>query len=94
MDLKTEAGRTQTEINAAMKRLDIAALAKEHEKLLAKSQQSDFWNDSAAAQKIMQKIAKLETRTKPWQELSASVDEVVELAKSGDPAWKPNSRSS
>lgn len=84
MEVKSQAHKLQTEIAAAMERLDIDALAKEHGKLITKSQETDFWNDSAAAQKTMQKIAKLEARTKPWQELAAEVDEVVELASSGD----------
>ncbi|HEX5744182.1 MAG TPA: PCRF domain-containing protein [Candidatus Saccharimonadales bacterium] len=84
MEVKPRAQKLQTEIAAAMERLDIDALAKEHGELVSKSQEPAFWNDSAAAQKTMQKIAKLEARTKPWQELAADVDEVVELASSGD----------
>lgn len=84
MDLKKHASDINLEIAAAMERLDIAALEKEHGKLLEESQKPDFWNDSEAAQKTMQRIAKLEGRVKPWLGLRKSVDEVAELAESGD----------
>lgn len=83
-DIHKDAKELQSEIAAAMKRLDIAALKEEHEKLLSESREPDFWNDSVAAQKIMQKISKLEGRVKPWQELAASLSEVEELSKGGD----------
>jgi peptide chain release factor 2 len=81
MSIQIDAKKLQTEVAATMKQLDIAALQKEYEKLIVDSQKPDFWNDSGAAQKIMQQIAKLEGRIKPWQELVASLDEVVELGK-------------
>lgn len=84
MSIQTEAKELQTEIAATMKQLDITALENEYEKLLAESRKPDFWQDSQAAQKTMQKIAKLEGRIKPWQELSASVEEVIELGKGDD----------
>lgn len=84
MEIEKPADKLRTEITAAMKRLDIPTLEKERADLLLKSQEPGFWDDSAGAQKIMQRIAKLEARAKPWRELSDSVGEVVELAKSGD----------
>jgi peptide chain release factor 2 len=40
----------------------------------------------------MQKLAKLEGRVQPWQELSASIGDVVELASSDDPALEDELR--
>jgi peptide chain release factor 2 len=84
MEVQAQAQKLHDEIAAAMKRLDIAALAEEHKTLVVRSQKPDFWDDSASAQKTMQRIAKLDARAKPWQQLAASVEEVVELARSGD----------
>jgi peptide chain release factor 2 len=81
MDIEEQAHNLQAEITATMKQLDIAGLEKELKDLTGRSQQPDFWQDSTAAQKVMQKIARLEQRVKPWQELADSVDEVAELGK-------------
>jgi peptide chain release factor 2 len=64
-----------------MKQLDVVGLEKDHTALVARSQEPDFWQDSGSAQQVMQKIAKLEQRIRPWQELAASVEEIVELGK-------------
>ncbi|HVX57229.1 MAG TPA: peptide chain release factor 2 [Candidatus Saccharimonadales bacterium] len=87
MSIQTDAKQLQSEVAAAMQRLDIAALGKEHQRLVADSQRPDFWQDSTVAQQTMQRIAKLEGRVRPWQELAASVGEVVELA--GDSSLAP-----
>lgn len=84
MDLKKRASQLQVEVAAAMKRLDIAALKKEYEKLLSESQKPDFWQDSARAQTVMKQIARLEERVKPWQELQKNLDDVNELLKTDD----------
>lgn len=80
-DLHQRAQDLENEVAATMKRLDISALEKEHKTLVDESQKPDFWQDSDAAQKTMQKIAKLEGRVRPWQELSASLNEIIELGK-------------
>src|ERR1044071_2658017 len=79
-DIQQKAQDLQAEVAATMRQLDIAALQKEYDELLSTSQKPDFWNDSDSAQKTMQKIAKLEARTKPWQELTSGLDEIAELA--------------
>ncbi len=81
MDIRTQAQELQTEVAATMKQLDIAGLDKERTALVARSQETDFWQDSTAAQQVMQKIAKLEQRVQPWQELAGSVDEIAELGE-------------
>lgn len=83
-ELNDRARELQNDIGAAMKRLDIAGLDHRLRKLQTDSRSAGFWDDSRAAQDVMKQIAKLESRVKPWQELSTSVDEVVELGRSGD----------
>ncbi|HYH35997.1 MAG TPA: peptide chain release factor 2 [Candidatus Saccharimonadales bacterium] len=82
-DVQQEANELQHEVGATMRQLDIAALQKKYEQQLAESQKPDFWNDSAAAQQTMQDIARLEKRIKPWQEVTASLDEVIALGNDG-----------
>jgi peptide chain release factor 2 len=84
MNVKSHAQTLQSELAATMRQLDVAALEKEHEKLVAESQAPDFWKHSQAAQKTMQRIAHLEERIKPWQELTAAVNEIVELGSVDD----------
>lgn len=85
-DIQQKAKELQVEVTSTMGQLHIAALKKERDKLVEESQAPDFWNDSTVAQKTMQRIAKLDGRVKPWGELAASLDEVIELAKGNDVA--------
>jgi len=49
-----------------------------------------FWNDSQSAQTVMQQIAKLERRIKPWRQLEADLQETLELAATGDETLAPD----
>ncbi len=86
MDVTTKAVDLQEEVGSTMKKLGIDALSEERDKLVARSQEPDFWNDSTSAQGTMRRIAKLDGRIKPWHGLAESVAEVVELSRSGDPS--------
>lgn len=80
MDFKDRAEKLQAAVAATMEQLGVSVLNKEHEKLFTDSQQPDFWGDSAAAQNTMQRIAKIESRIKPWQQLTHNLGEIVELS--------------
>jgi peptide chain release factor 2 len=80
MSVRTHAQSLQQDVASTMQQLDIDGLAKEQREMVAKSQEPDFWSDSDAAQNTMRGIAKLEERVKPWRELAASLDEIVELS--------------
>lgn len=86
MDITDKAAALQKEVGSTMKKLGVDALSEERDKLVAQSQEPDFWSDSASAQRTMQRIAKLDGRIKPWLSLAESVGEVVELSRSGDPS--------
>jgi len=49
-----------------------------------RSQQPEFWDDSQSAQTVMQDIAKLEARVKPWLTLQKSIDDCQELLAMND----------
>lgn len=67
------------EIESATRQLDLKSSEAEFEDLKSRSLKSDFWNDTMAAQEIMKRIAKLETRITAWRELENSAKEIQEL---------------
>ncbi len=81
---RKQATTLQTEINQALERLHISDLTQQLEELQAASQQPDFWDDSTKAQDIMKQIAKLEGRVQPWQKLTKSITDSVELLQLND----------
>ncbi len=72
----------QVKSAAALLRLD--ELKREQELLSQQSQQSDFWQDTAQAQKAMKQLASLDSRLQPWTDLIRGLDDVGELIKTGD----------
>ncbi|GMO23222.1 MAG: peptide chain release factor 2 [Termitinemataceae bacterium] len=44
-----------------------------------KISQSDFWNDTAAAEKVMTELKKIKIRCEPWKELIAEVEDLDAL---------------
>ena len=80
MDAASNAARElQAAVKDGVERLTIPELQKQLATQQAQSQATDFWNDNLGAQAVMKQIAKLESRIKPWQQLQASVNDIVEL---------------
>ena len=79
-----QARQLQAAVNAAMERLQTAQFESKLAAMQTESGGADFWNDSDHAQAVMKQIAKLESRVKPWRELSAILDEVIELSAADD----------
>lgn len=88
-DLHKQADELKRAVNAAIDQLKIAELHGQLTKLQASSQQPDFWNDSTAAQIVMQDIAKLESRVRPWLDLQKALDDASELLELGDASLQP-----
>ncbi|HET7629903.1 MAG TPA: peptide chain release factor 2, partial [Candidatus Saccharimonadales bacterium] len=78
------ANELNQQIRGAMDQLDIEQLHGQLEELRTQSQQPDFWQDSAAAQAVMKRIAGLEVRVAPWQKLAADMADVLELFQLND----------
>ena len=74
----------QTDIESAYAQLNIAGLTVTGSELQTQMNQPDFWQDSAAAQKIAQQHAKLQQKAGPWQTLKDQVTELSELAQLND----------
>jgi peptide chain release factor 2 len=83
-ELQAAAKHLKKEVDTALERLHFADLVAQKASLDERSSAPDFWNDAQAAQEIAKQQAKLEKRITPWQGLSSSLDDVVELTGMGD----------
>lgn len=88
-DLHKQANELNSAAGGAFKQLNIAELSAQLAKLQTTAQQSDFWNDSTSAQIVMQDIAKLEARVRPWLDLQKALSDSSELLELGDVSLQP-----
>lgn len=72
------------DLSQALQKFDSATLQKELAQLQAQMQAPDFWQDTQAAQAVVQREAKLRARLEPWLTLQQEVEELRELAASDD----------
>jgi len=72
------------EIDKISKQLDIKKLEDGYQVLQAESRTPDFWQDQKEAQEIMKRLASMEARIKPWQEIRQKINEVSELISLND----------
>jgi peptide chain release factor 2 len=84
-----QAKALQEQIEKACEQLKIDETAAQLTKLQSDSQTQGFWDDSTAAQAIMQDIAKLESKVKPWAELQKGANELTELLALNDESMQP-----
>src|SRR5215218_231558 len=73
------------EIDGLMLRLDIEGKARQVDQLQAQASGADFWSNAEAAQKIMQKIAKLNAEVERWRSVANRIHDTLELAQMDDP---------
>lgn len=71
-------------VTVASEKLRIEELAKQLSVLRSQSLGPDFWSDNQKAQEVMKQIAKLENRTSPWLEVSATATDLIDLIKLND----------
>lgn len=77
-------GELRAEVKKASEKIGLAKLEAEQQSLQTQMQKSDFWRDSANAQKVSKHQADLSLRIGPWQKLVQGTDELAELAASND----------
>lgn len=58
------------------------------QQLIKKSEAPDFWSDNKSAQGVMKLIADLKDEISLWEKLSDNIQELSELAKSGDESFR------
>lgn len=75
----------QTNVNLAIKRLNIHELISELSDLKSISLSLQFWDNTNHARDVMKQIAKLEARTSPWSNLESGLNDLIELSNSNDP---------
>lgn len=71
-------------VDAACKKLDFTKLDFQLQEMQKKMASPDFWQDSQNAQVVSQQEAKLRARIEPWRQLKDELEDVKELASSGD----------
>lgn len=83
-ELNKQAKELLVAVQDALERLNIVELERQFTDLQENTADPNLWQDNQRAQGLMKQQAALEMRIKPWRELEASLEEVVELAASGD----------
>lgn len=74
----------KAEIDTALQTVGFDKKTSDLANLTAQSQAEDFWQDSDAAQKHMQKQAKLQATLEPWASLKKQIDDLAELSAMND----------
>ena len=72
------------DVAAALTKLHASDLQAELAELQQRMQAAGFWQDNQKAQVVAQREAKLRAQLEPWLALQKEVDELHELANSGD----------
>ncbi len=76
----------QKDVSAALAKLDAPQLTAELVDLQTNMAAPDFWQDNMTAQKVAQRESKIRGQLEPWQTMAAELDDLAELASSGDDA--------
>ncbi|GAB4468539.1 MAG: peptide chain release factor 2 [Anaerolineae bacterium] len=69
---------------------DIAEKRSQLEQIERQSTDSDFWNDSLNAQKLMKQAARLRTEVSRWDDINQRIRDALELAALGDENLRPD----
>lgn len=72
------------QIDGLMSRLEIADKAQRITAIQDQASANDFWNDSDAANKIMQQMSSLKAEVDRWQGVANRINDALELAQMGD----------
>ena len=83
-ELEKQATELVEAVDGAVKKLKITEVEKQLENLKKAAEKSDFWSDQKAAQDNQRLQAKLVSRVAPWKQLLQEVEDIEELAKTGD----------
>lgn len=82
--VKSQLHALQTQVNAALQKIDAPKLIADVAELQRQMAAPDFWADNGAAQQTAQREAKLRVQLEPWQQMAAELADIAELAQSGD----------
>lgn len=76
------------DVTDATEQLKLVELQEQIHELEQKTFAPDFWNDQTNAQQVSKQIAKLKSRTGPWQTLLQELNDALELASMDDESVK------
>lgn len=80
----TQLTHMRDELARMMEQLNIESKSQEAQALEQEASAPDFWNDSDAAQKKMQKMSRLKNQVEKWQTVFGRVVDALELAELED----------
>ena len=73
-----------SEVESALKKIDLGALRERVKELTFISQDQDFWDDQERAQKLSKELSDLQEEVEAWEKISADSEELTELFPSID----------
>lgn len=79
-----QADALQSELDAALERIKFEELNTQEQALQEQMKDSNFWQNSVAAQDVSKRQADLERRLQPWRELQQGLQDLRELAATND----------
>lgn len=82
--LRKQAERLRTQIDEALEKIGFKKLVAEAEALSMRSAEPDFWVDTKQAGEQSKRLADISAQLEPWQRLTQSVDDLLELINLGD----------
>ncbi len=77
-------GELKTLINDALSKIKFSELLTKEKQLEDISKETDFWNNSEKAQKIMQEISQIQKKTDPWKKIKQDMIYLEDLIKLND----------
>ncbi len=83
-DLSVQVVSLQDQLAVAFAKLRLHECITERNELKAKSEAPGFWDDTIRAQADMKRLASLQARADPWQQLSLAVDDIADMLELGD----------
>lgn len=72
------------DINKSYDKLEINKSVAVLNRLESISREHDFWQNNQKAQQTMKKIASLQNKVRPWQQLKSQISDLIELDKLND----------
>ncbi len=88
-DLQKQYDDLSTQLNAAIKRLQLDKVEHDLTQLNLDIQQPKFWSDSNKAQTTMKQQARLQAKSEPWQKLRKELDDIHALLQTNDKTLQP-----
>ncbi|HVI69299.1 MAG TPA: peptide chain release factor 2 [Magnetospirillaceae bacterium] len=82
--VRAQIKQVQKDVSHALAKLHAPQLSEERAILQDRMATPDFWQDTSAAQKVVQREAKIRMLLEPWEHMAAELQDLAELAESGD----------